>query len=248
MLVVMTVLIAAMVSVSVIVTAATAALAMLVMMTVLIAVMVSVSVTMLFLKLGNRIGKCRSLFGGKKNVLTVKERPIGRNDHRIGIMLTHKRDRRIELFSRKTVGMTEYDCARRRDLVVKKLTKILHIHFAFLGIHNRRRAVQNERLVVKFLNSADNVGKLAHTRRFDHNAIGRISRHHLGKCLAEIADKRTANTARVHLVNRNTRISKKTAVYTDLTEFIFDQNNLLTLIGFLHELLDQRRFARAEKA
>ena len=41
---------------------------------------------------------------------------------------------------------------------------------------------------------------------------------------------------------------QKAAVNADLAELVFDQHQLLALIGLLQQLFDERRLARAQKA
>ena len=50
------------------------------------------------------------------------------------------------------------------DLVVKKLTEVLHVHFAFLGINNSSIAVQfNVNFILNTLYSLDNVRKFTNS-------------------------------------------------------------------------------------
>ena len=70
----------------------------------------------------------------------------------------------------------------------------------------------------------------------------------LNESLGEIADKRAADTARVHLGDLNACILKETAVDTDLTELIFYKNELFAHVRFLDELLDKSGLTCAKKA
>ena len=63
--------------------------------------------------------------------------------------------------------------------------------------------------------------------------------YHFLKGTAEIPYQSTADTAGIHLRNLNTGILKEAAVNADLSEFIFDQNNLLSWKNILYQLLDK---------
>ena len=68
------------------------------------------------------------------------------------------------------------------------------------------------------------------------------------KSLIEITDKRTANTAGIHLVNLNTGILQKSAVNADFTELVLDKNKLLSLEALLEKLLDKGGFSCSEES
>ena len=74
-----------------------------------------------------------------------------------------------------------------------------------------------------------------------------IVRNDLTQRLAEIADQRAADAAGVHLVDADTRVLHEAAVDADLAEFVFDQNNLLALVGLADHFLNERGLARSKK-
>ena len=58
------------------------------------------------------------------------------------------------------------------DLVIKELTKVLHIHFAFLGINNSCIAVQFDvNLILNTLYSFDNVRKFTNSGWLDEDSV-----------------------------------------------------------------------------
>ncbi len=75
-----------------------------------------------------------------------------------------------------------------------------------------------------------------------------IGIHHLPQRLAEIAHQTAADAAAVHLGNVDARLLQKAAVNADLAKLIFYKDELLAGIGFCDQLLDEGRFASAQKA
>ena len=98
------------------------------------------------------------------------------------------------------------------------------------------------------LHSANYIGQLAHAAGFDNDPVGIELFNDLLQGLAKVAHQRAANTAGVHLRNVDACILEEAAVNANLTEFVFDENQLLTLITLLDHLLNQSSLACAEKA
>ena len=70
----------------------------------------------------------------------------------------------------------------------------------------------------------------------------------LSQSLAKITHQTAANTAGVHFGDVDTGILQKTAVNTDFTELIFNEHQLLALVGLRDHLFDQGCFAGTQKA
>ena len=64
---------------------------------------------------------------------------------------------------------------------------------------------------------------------------------------AEVAHKGAADAAGVHLVDLDAGLLHKAAVDADLTEFVLNEDDLLSGVGFLDHFLDQGRLACAQK-
>ena len=58
--------------------------------------------------------------------------------------------------------MGKHDAARVGNLIVEKLTKILHIHFALTGIDNSGKCIELCTLDLQILYRSDHVGKLSY--------------------------------------------------------------------------------------
>ena len=97
------------------------------------------------------------------------------------------------------------------------------------------------------LHCRHHIGQLTNAGGFDDDPVGMILFDHLVQRFAKIAHQAAANTAGIHLSNVNPRILQKAAVNTDLTELIFDQNQLLTGISFLDHLFDESSLTRTQK-
>ena len=144
--------------------------------------------------------------------------------------------------------MAEDQAAGICDLVVEEFAEILLIHLSLLRIDNGREAVQLDALHMEILHGADDIAELADAGGLDQDAVGGIFLQHLLERLAEVADERAADAAGVHLVDLDAGILEESAVNADLTEFIFDQNELFALVAVLNELLDERCLAGSEEA
>lgn len=97
------------------------------------------------------------------------------------------------------------------------------------------------------LYGADDVGQLAHAGRLDDDAVGMIGLDDLFERFAEIAHKRTADAARIHLGNLDAGLLQESAVNADFAEFVLNEHNLLALKRLLQQLFDERGLACAPK-
>ena len=66
--------------------------------------------------------------------------------------------------------------------------------------------------------------------------------------LAEVAHQRAADAAGVHLRHLNTGFLHEAAVDTDFAELVFNEDDFLAGKRLFKQLLNQRRFTRAEEA
>ena len=218
----------------------------------ILALLVTVVMVMMMLRLLLEtrkllLDRVTALHSGKK-LLAVQLGP-GRGDNRCRcVVRTQKCDRLIQLCLCNALGVREHDAACVFDLIVEEFTEILHIHLAFLYVHDRGKAVKHLRIFGNALHRTDNIRKLAHARGLDENAVGCIGIQHLVQRLAEIADERAADATAVHLGNLNSRVLHKSAVNADLTEFVLDEHQLLPRICLGEQLLDERGLTRSQKS
>ena len=185
---------------------------------------------------------------GIGDLLAGQRIPVGRDDGRLGILLTQALDDFIELVLAHTLGMGEDQAGGIGDLVVEEFTEILLVHLALLGIDNGREAVKLHILHAKILHGTDDIRELADTGRLDQDAVGMVLLQYLLQRLAEVTDERAADAAGVHLRHFNAGILQKAAVNADLAEFIFNEHQLLVLVSLCDQLLDERRLTGTEKS
>ena len=98
------------------------------------------------------------------------------------------------------------------------------------------------------LDGGDDVGQLAHARGLNQDAVGVIGLDDLTQRLAEVANQRAADAARVHLGDLHAGVLEEAAVDADFAEFVLDQDDLLALERVGQQALDEGRLARAQKA
>ena len=79
------------------------------------------------------------------------------------------------------------------------------------------------------------------------NAVRMILFRHFRERCSEISHQRTADTAAVHFANGDAGFLQEAAVDADLTEFIFNQNNLLALQRLRQQQFNQSRLAGSQK-
>ena len=215
---------------------------------IVVVMMVVLMLVSLFFKLAHFILKCRSSFHSLEKLSACKLLPRSSNDNCICIVLLDQRNTLCDLLIRDLSGVAKHDTACIFDLVIEKLAEILHVHLALVSINNGSKSVKCSTIGVGIFNRLDNVGKLANTRRLDKDSIGCVFADNLLKCLCKVADKRAADTARVHFVDFDACLCKEAAVNSDLTEFVFDKNQLFAAISLLNQFFDKSGLSRTEKA
>ena len=174
--------------------------------------------------------------------------PRGGDDRGGGVLLAQHGDAAVQLLLAQPVGAGEDDGARVLDLIVEELAEVLHVDAALVRVDDGGEAVELEFIGLDTLHGADDVGQLADAGGLDEDAVGAELLEHLLEGLLKVADEAAADAAGIHLVDRDARVLQETAVDGDLAELVFDEDDLLAGIRLGDELLDQRRFPRAEKA
>ena len=135
------------------------------------------------------------------------------------------------------------------DLIEIKFSEILRIHFAFFRVGYGNKTVElNRHVLFHPADGADDVGKLADAGRLDENTIRRKTGYHIAQCLTEISHECAADAAGAHFCDLHSGIPEKAAVDIDLTEFIFDEDDLFAFKGFRDQLSDERSLSGSEEA
>ena len=163
-------------------------------------------------------------------------------------MLSEQFYNAVEFFIGNIFCMAEYNRTCMLNLIVEKLAEILHIHFSFICVNYRCKAVKSKLFGVNLFNCRNNVAQFSDSRRLDNNTLGRKLNQHLFECLAEVTNQAAADTAGIHLCYLYARLFEETAVDADLTEFIFDKDDFFSAVCLCDKLFNKRSFARAKKA
>ena len=174
-------------------------------------------------------------------------RPGSGHQRRVSVVLPKQGNSSVQLGLGDGIGTGEDDGAGGFDLVVVELAEVLHIHLHLAGIRYRYGIPQRYIIGNHLFHSRYHIAELAYAGGLDNDTVRTVLLDHLGQRLTKIAHQAAANAAGVHLGNIDACILQETAVNTDLTEFIFDQHQLLTAVGLLDHFLDQRGLTGAEK-
>ncbi len=189
------------------------------------------------------------LFHGFQELRTCQLIPRRCHDRRLTVLFPDESHRGVQFFGFHFLRAAQDDRLSALDLIVVELAEVFHVHFALGDIGDCRIAGKFNIFVRCHVQDRfDDVGKFADAGRLDDDPVRSKLRKHFLQCLSEISDQRTADASGVHLTDIDPGIFQKSAVNADLTEFIFNKNNLLSFQGVVKKLLDQRRFPRSEES
>ena len=176
--------------------------------------------------------------------------PRGGDDACLGVVLTQQRDDGLQLLLAHALRAAEQDGAGVFNLVEEEFAEVLDIHAALARIRDGHKAAHLgfRDILLHALDGADDVGELADAARLDEDAIRMILVDNLTERLAEVAHQRAADAAGVHLRHLNTGFLHEAAVDTDFAELVFNEDDFLAGKRLFKQLLNQRRFTRAEEA
>ena len=226
-------------------------LVVMVMVVVAAAALIVVMMVLVLLLLGQLLQSSRQgipAFHGRQQLLAVQFVPRGRHNGGGGVLLPQQGHTGIQLFLAHPGRTAQNNGAGMLHLVIEELTEVSHIHLGLGGIHHSGKSVQHHIVHFQVLHRPDDIAEFAYTRGFNEDTVGVIGIHHLPQCLAEIAHQTAADAAAVHLGNVDARLLQKAAVNADLAKLIFNEDKLFAGISLSDQLLDERRFARAQKS
>ena len=224
---------------------ATAVLTFFVMMVVL---MMMVMMCMLFLQLCQFGCQGSLAFHGVQQLLAGQFTPGGGNDGCLGIVFPQHFHGGIQLLLGNGVGTGEDDGGSSLHLIVVELTEVLHIDLYLTGIHNCHGIAQSHILIGNLIDSANNIGQLAHAGGLNEDPLRIILVDNLLQRLAEITHQRAADAAGVHFGDIDARILQETAVNANLTELVLDKHQPLACIGLLNHFLNEGGLACTQEA
>ena len=233
----------------------TVVMVVLVVVMMLFTVMMLVIVVMLVMVMLMLLFKCQKcgvksilLLHSGEDILSVELVPRSGNDSSGSIVLSDKLDSRLNLLCLGKVGVRKDDGGCVGNLVVIELAEVLHIHLALVNVGDGGEAIENGVLSLNGLYRLDNVRELTNSAGLNENSVGMELVKHLDKRLGEITDKGAADTSGVHLGDLDACILKKSAVDTDLAEFVLYKHELFARVCFLDKLFDKSGLTCAEEA
>ena len=192
-----------------------------------------------FLQLGHLSSQGSLSFHGRDQLFTSQLIPGRCDDGCLLVVLAQHCHSSIQFGLRHRIGAGQNDGRCGFNLIVVELAEVLHIDFHLTAVHNSHSIAQSDLISHNLLHSTNDIGQFAHTGGFNDNAVRIVLLNNLSQSLAEIAHQRAADTAGVHFSDIDAGILQETAIDADLAEFIFDENQLLSLIGLLNHFLDK---------
>ena len=182
----------------------------------------------LFLKLFKFCLERRHVVHSFKKLFSRKLFPRRGNDYRVGIETSDRIQTEFKLFFVNSRRVTENDALCFLYLVFIKLTKVLEIHFALLGVNygSKRRYLTVGKLCRK--HRFQYVAEFAYARRLYEYSVGSVFGINFVERLFEVAYEGTTYTTAVHLVDLYARFFEEAAVNAYISEFVFNEDYLLS--------------------
>ena len=149
-------------------------------------------------------------------------------------------------FGGSGVGAAHDDEVGVLHLVVEELAEVSHVHAALARVHQSDLGAY-----LGPLHTGDGLGhvaELAHAGGLNDYPVGSVVRHHLFKGLGEVPHQGAADAAGVHLGDLHTGVLQKAAVNGYLAELVFNEHQLLALIGLGYQLADKGGLAGPKEA
>ena len=187
------------------------------------------------------------LFHRSQNLFASQLVPRSCDDRSLRVVFTQQRDSSLQLVFLHTLSTGEDNGGSMLDLVIIKLTEVLHVHLDLGGVGNGGKTIEDSAGSISRLDRTDNVGQFADAGRLNQNTVRMVLFNDLMQCGGKIPDQAAADTAGVHLIDLNTRILQKSPVNSDFTKFVFNQHQLFTLIRLCNQLFNQSRFTGTQK-
>ena len=224
-------------------------LLMVMVMVVLVLILVFIVVVCVQDFLKQSLLQISGALNGIEDHFAVEFRDGCRDDGGVLIVLAKELHTLGDFFFADLVCPCQDDSTCIGDLVIEEFAKILEIDFALGCVYNCCGAVEvHLRVLGSIVDGTHNVRELADTGGLDQDALGSIGGHDFPEGGAEITDQRAADAACVHLTDLNAGLFKESAVNTDLTEFVFDQNDFRACKSIFEKLFNECRLAGTQES
>ena len=163
------------------------------------------------------------------------------DDLGVVVDLADQFDRGVELALGDVAGTGQDDGAGILDLVLVELLEVLEVDLALAGVDDGNSAADLGAL--DLLDSSNYIRELADAGWLDEDTVGGELVDDFLQRGAEVADQGAADAAGVHLGDLDAGFFQESAVDADLSEFILDEDELLSIVAIGDELLDESGFS-----
>ena len=178
-------------------------MSIMVMVLIVIVMMVVVVVMLMFFVVCSLLsGEAGKLFLQRilvfhrlQDELTIELIPRCRDDGSVGIVFPQQCHSIHQFFLTHAVRTAEDDSSGMLDLVIKELTKVLHVNFALGRISHSDKGVQLNIMVVQTLHSSDDVRQLTYAGRLDKDTVRMELGQNLLQCLPKVTHQATTDAA-----------------------------------------------------
>ena len=154
-----------------------------------------------------------------------------------------------QLLFRYILGTAEYYGSCSFDLIQEELSEVLHIDLCLGHIDNGSCRIQLKiHMFCGLLDRLYHIGKLSDSRGFDDDPVRVILIYDLLQSLTEISHQRAADAAGIQFIYLDACFLHESTVHTDLTEFILDQDQLLSGKCFLDQFFDKCCFSGSQES
>ena len=192
---------------------------------------------------------CREAVGGAghgvKDDLAVKFIPRGGDNPGIRIQSPDDGHVSFQLCPVDILGTGQDYTGGCGDLIIEEFPEVLVVDLAAGSVHNGAVAVDFQ--AFNRTDGPQDIRELADPGRFDQDPVRMVGLHHLVQGRLKVTLQCAADAAAVDFVDLDAGFFQKTAVNTDLAEFVFHQDNLLTLEDILQQFGNQSCFPGPEE-
>ncbi len=214
-------------------------LVFIVIMMMIVIVMVVMVVMFVFFCLEERSGHVicgERIFDRFSDLCAGELLPRCGDDLGVVVDLADQFDRGVELALGDVAGTGQDDGAGILDLVLVELLEVLQVDLALAGVDDGNCAADLGAL--DLLDSSNYIRELADAGWLDEDTVGGELVDDFLQRGAEVADQGAADAAGVHLGDLDAGFLQEAAVDADLSEFILDEDELLSIVAIGDELLD----------
>ena len=189
------------------------------------------------------------LLDSGKNGFALQLIPGSGQNGGVRVLLPEQGHGGLQLLPAQLLGPGEDDGPGGLNLVVVELAEVFHIDLHLGGVRHGDEAVQLQvrGLGGGVLHGDDDVGELAHAGGLNEDAVRVELLCHVLEGLVEIPHQGAADAAGGHLGDLHAGLLEEAAVDADFTELVFNEDQLLPLVGLRQQLFDEGGLTRPQE-